>query len=456
MEFFTFAIYVGLRAFGFLLLGRVNSIYTLPAEPKLKVHIGLLTAEMICLFINFHFIIYHMHKFSVSNRIAAYHVQIYLVALIEILQCLRLHHIFILDHRQLGNSYESCSKKFHCDMAADVVKMIVLFLYILCAGSIKSLPSLLFSLSNLFIAIFSLTSRLQAIRVWHGILDVINKELQDATPENLQVDSICLICRDSMTIGNAKKLPCGHVYHLECLEKWISQQSVCPICHYDLTNFLKGKPEEETPGQTALRVLTEVRHDVFDKKIEGRIPGQDNALEYFQNLEMHIRDNLSSDDDEDLTITSMKFSDFDKDHIGEPEEEKNDNDNLTLTNIIENLDDSNQPQNEIDFAAIEEEDVTEFDFNSFLDIVSDQNNENNDEIEEEIVEPPKPKQKPAKKHKDSHHVQENEFSGEDEEIYQKFNSKIDEMENMVYQMENSLQSMREELKLLFQKRNQKK
>lgn len=51
----------------------------------------------------------------------------------------------------------------------------------------------------------------------------------DATAADLTaVDSICIVCRDEMTAG--KKLPCGHILHLECLRAWLQQDPTCPLC----------------------------------------------------------------------------------------------------------------------------------------------------------------------------------------------------------------------------------
>lgn len=52
-------------------------------------------------------------------------------------------------------------------------------------------------------------------------------DLQDEAAR-VGVDTTCIICLDEMTL--AKKLRCGHIFHLSCLRRWIEQNVQCPTC----------------------------------------------------------------------------------------------------------------------------------------------------------------------------------------------------------------------------------
>ena len=55
----------------------------------------------------------------------------------------------------------------------------------------------------------------------------------DATDADLQAyNDDCAICRERMV--NAKKLACGHIFHMACLRSWLSHQASCPICRRSL------------------------------------------------------------------------------------------------------------------------------------------------------------------------------------------------------------------------------
>eukprot|EP01041_Mallomonas_annulata_P004822 gene4822-9617_t len=56
----------------------------------------------------------------------------------------------------------------------------------------------------------------------------LDSRFPDATVEEIISSGDCLICRENME--NAKKLPCGHVFHLDCLRMWLQHQQTCPLC----------------------------------------------------------------------------------------------------------------------------------------------------------------------------------------------------------------------------------
>nr|GEX55447.1 ERAD-associated E3 ubiquitin-protein ligase HRD1B-like [Tanacetum cinerariifolium] len=57
----------------------------------------------------------------------------------------------------------------------------------------------------------------------------MNDRFPDATPEELNAsDAACIICREEM--NTAKKLVCGHLFHVHCLRSWLERRHTCPIC----------------------------------------------------------------------------------------------------------------------------------------------------------------------------------------------------------------------------------
>ena len=45
----------------------------------------------------------------------------------------------------------------------------------------------------------------------------------------------CTICVDNIELSTKGMfMPCGHVYHPDCLKPWLEQNNTCPVCRFDL------------------------------------------------------------------------------------------------------------------------------------------------------------------------------------------------------------------------------
>lgn len=42
----------------------------------------------------------------------------------------------------------------------------------------------------------------------------------------------CAICLKMIKSRFAKKIPCGHLFHIKCLNKWEKRKLSCPMCRY--------------------------------------------------------------------------------------------------------------------------------------------------------------------------------------------------------------------------------
>tara|TARA_B100001121_G_C18567150_1_gene563252 strand:- start:353 stop:721 length:369 start_codon:yes stop_codon:yes gene_type:complete len=41
----------------------------------------------------------------------------------------------------------------------------------------------------------------------------------------------CPICLETYEVGKYKRvLPCGHIFHKKCIDKWLKKKLICPIC----------------------------------------------------------------------------------------------------------------------------------------------------------------------------------------------------------------------------------
>lgn len=106
------------------------------------------------------------------------------------------------------------------------------------------------------IDMLTFSTHLHKYQNWLSLSKMLNDEIPDATEEDLIHEDQCIICRLKMKVKtvngvkkcDAKRLPCGHCYHLSCLQQWIRQQMKCPLCQYDLKQLVMPN-NEETEGE---------------------------------------------------------------------------------------------------------------------------------------------------------------------------------------------------------------
>jgi len=68
----------------------------------------------------------------------------------------------------------------------------------------------------------------------------------------------CSICIDELEVGQeAMRIPCGHLYHEECVKDWLKKSNECPVCRYELptdnAEFERGRRERMAGRKIRLR-----------------------------------------------------------------------------------------------------------------------------------------------------------------------------------------------------------
>ncbi|KZV33159.1 hypothetical protein F511_18175 [Dorcoceras hygrometricum] len=61
------------------------------------------------------------------------------------------------------------------------------------------------------------------------------EKLESLSIEKEEETMTCSICKDLVNAGeSAKKLPCGHLYHGDCIIRWLGSRNSCPVCRFEL------------------------------------------------------------------------------------------------------------------------------------------------------------------------------------------------------------------------------
>ena len=77
--------------------------------------------------------------------------------------------------------------------------------------------------------------------------------------KQIEVDVTCAICLECFSNGElGRKLPCGHLFHVDCIDPWLTERSVCcpidsraVVCEEEASK-LKG--EEKASAQTTFDI----------------------------------------------------------------------------------------------------------------------------------------------------------------------------------------------------------
>ncbi|GMF54228.1 unnamed protein product [Phytophthora fragariaefolia] len=112
---------------------------------------------------------------------------------------------------------------------------------------------------DLWISIKNLQRRIASYFRYRKITAHLNERFPNPTEEELQeTDRTCIICREEMTPDVCKKLPCSHIFHVDCLKMWVQRQQTCPTCRSTIpTGQRRPTAVPEGPAARAARPAAE-------------------------------------------------------------------------------------------------------------------------------------------------------------------------------------------------------
>jgi len=86
------------------------------------------------------------------------------------------------------------------------------------------------------------------------LFPIVERSLEE--PEEL-----CSICHENLLV--ARRLQCGHIFHIKCLIYWLENQKTCPNCRASVTNLndiIGNNRTESTLGRFLRNVMQPLRN----------------------------------------------------------------------------------------------------------------------------------------------------------------------------------------------------
>uniref|UniRef100_A0A183BTK3 E3 ubiquitin-protein ligase hrd-1 n=1 Tax=Globodera pallida TaxID=36090 RepID=A0A183BTK3_GLOPA len=107
----------------------------------------------------------------------------------------------------------------------------------------------LFAIRPFYLTVRAFRKAVNDVILSRRAINAMNNLFPLATAQDLtENDNTCIICREEMTVeSGAKKLPCNHIFHPNCLRSWFQRQQTCPTCRTDV--LIQRRPNTVIPGQ---------------------------------------------------------------------------------------------------------------------------------------------------------------------------------------------------------------
>lgn len=227
---------------------RIASFSILATLPSIESHQRIAVGQFLLFFIyTYSILTYGQYFFKTKISMIIILLSMLFHGFITLCLDIVRHAIFIFDRPSFGTSQKSFRANLTAELIFNIIQLIIEVLLMI----YYSLDSvfILMNLRMAYDAILNIYKKINTYLKYHELQKMIKDTLPDATAEDLQKEATCIICRNEMKIGQAKKLSCGHCFHIDCLERWSGQQNKCPTCQKDLTEITKQQDQQPQEGQ---------------------------------------------------------------------------------------------------------------------------------------------------------------------------------------------------------------
>ncbi|TDH71763.1 hypothetical protein CCR75_001793 [Bremia lactucae] len=153
----------------------------------------------------------------------------FLILTITIAATILRYLLHIVDSRMDGAWTNKFTYLFYLELVSEITKLVVYLVFFTLIFTLFGMP--LHIVRDLWLSIKNLQRRIASYYRYRKITSNLNDRFANPTAEELEeTDKTCIICREEMTPSTCKKLPCSHIFHINCLKMWIQRQQTCPTC----------------------------------------------------------------------------------------------------------------------------------------------------------------------------------------------------------------------------------
>ncbi|KAF1316586.1 E3 ubiquitin-protein ligase hrd1, partial [Globisporangium splendens] len=153
----------------------------------------------------------------------------FLILFITLVAIFLRYVLYVVDSRMDGTWTNKFTYLFYLELVSEIVKLVIYLVFFMLIFSYYGMP--LHIVRDLWVSIKNLQRRIASYFRYRKITANLNERFPNPTEEELQeTDRTCIICREEMDSEACKKLPCSHIFHIDCLKMWVQRQQTCPTC----------------------------------------------------------------------------------------------------------------------------------------------------------------------------------------------------------------------------------
>ncbi|XVF47080.1 hypothetical protein PTKIN_Ptkin03bG0080000 [Pterospermum kingtungense] len=217
-----------IKALHWLAQKRVEYIETTPSVPMLS-HIRIVSFLGFLLLLDCLFL-YSSLKFLIQTRQASVSLFFsfeYMILGTTTVSTFVKYVFYVSDMLMEGQWEKKAVYTFYLELIRDLLHLSMYLCFFLVIFMNYGVP--LHLIRELYETFRNFKIRVADYMRYRKITSNMNDRFLDASPEELNAsDATCIICREEMT--SAKKLICGHLFHVHCLRSWLERQHTCPTC----------------------------------------------------------------------------------------------------------------------------------------------------------------------------------------------------------------------------------
>ncbi|KAK2972849.1 hypothetical protein RJ640_028377 [Escallonia rubra] len=217
-----------IKALHWLAQKRVEYIETTPSVPMLS-HIRIVSFMGFLLLLDSLFL-YNSIKYLIQTRqasVSLFFAFEYMILATTTVSIFVKYVFYISDMLMEGQWERKAVYTFYLELIRDLLHLSMYLCFFLVIFVNYGVP--LHLIRELYETFRNFKVRVADYIRYRKITSNMNDRFPDATPEEINgSDATCIICREEMT--TAKKLICGHLFHVHCLRSWLERQHTCPTC----------------------------------------------------------------------------------------------------------------------------------------------------------------------------------------------------------------------------------